>query len=290
MLDSLTEILGKLDRVSGELRSGAHNDSLAQAAQVPSVEATAQERLATVIVSVRGGFQEAWSRRDEMGMPSYEALAATSPPPRKGRAAIGYRQIDEGYPVERITCTHCRIRPGLGPCPRCTGVGVLVVQQPGSDNSSVVDCPDCEDGFATCTVCGGSTQSVLATVRYVNVKPFETNHVIPCACRGAIVGVFPEATDPPEALAYDLDSPGGQSAYRGAVASAEREFHGYLLGDTVKQARAFVHRVRSAPGFLIDSLRTYAFPFVLATFESKAGSHRAVFLINANGDPTSILL
>jgi hypothetical protein len=288
--DSLTEILGSLDRVSGELRAGAHNDSIAQVAEVPSVEATAQERLATVIVTVRGGFQEAWSRRDEMGIASYEALAAVTPPSRKGRAPLSYRKIDGDYPVERITCTHCRIRPGLGPCPRCTGVGVLLVQQPGSDNSNVVDCPDCEDGFATCTVCGGSTKSVVATVRYVNVKPFETNHVIPCVCRDAFVRAYPDTVEPPEGLAYDLESPSGQSAYRGATASAEREFHGYVFGDSVKQARAFVHRVRSAPGFLIDTLRTYAFPFVLATFVSKTGTHRAVFFVNAAGDPTSSLL
>lgn len=290
MPDSPLEILAKLDRVSGELRAGAHNDTVAQAAEVPSVEATAQERLATVIVSVRGGFQEAWSRRDEMGISSYEALAAVTPPPRRGGAPIGYRQIDGDYPVERITCTHCRIRPGFGPCPRCTGVGVLVVQQPGSDNSSVVDCPDCEDGFSTCTVCGGSTKSVVATVRYVNVKPFEVNHVIPCVCRDAFVRAYPDTAEPPEGLAYDLESASGQSAYRGAVASAEREFHGYVFGDSVRLARAFVHRVRSAPGFLIDTMRTYAFPFVLATFVSEAGTHRVVFFVDTKGVLTSSLL
>ncbi len=290
MHDSSIEIPAKLDRVRSDIRAGAYNAQVAKAANDPAIESIEQERLATVIVSVRGGFQEAWTRREEMGVPSYEALATAVPPARTDRTPLSYRQVDGNQPVERIRCTHCQIRPGFGPCPRCTGVGVLIVQQPGSDNSNVIDCPDCEDGFATCTVCGGSQQSVVAAVRYVNIKPFATNHVIPCTCRDALMQVYPETIEPPASLVYDVESPGGQSAYRGNVASAEREYHGYAFGDTVKQARAFVRRVQAAPGFLIDTLHTYAFPFILASFAGKSRTHRVTFFLDADGKPGWVLL
>jgi hypothetical protein len=290
MHDSSTEVPTKLDRIWSDIRAGAYDARVAKAANDAAIESIEQQRLATVVVTVRGGLQEAWSRREEMGTSSYEALATAVPPVGTGQATLSYRQVDGNQPVERIRCTHCQIRPGFGPCPRCTGVGVLIVQQPGGDNSNVIDCPACEDGFATCTVCDGSQQSVVATLRYVTIKPFATNHVIPCTCRDALLQVYPETVDPPASLVYDVESPGGQSAYRGNVASAEREYHGYAFGDTVKQARAFVRRVQAAPSFLIDTLRAYAFPYILASFAGRSQTHRVVFFVDADGNPSWVLL
>jgi hypothetical protein len=36
------------------------------------------------------------------------------------RVAFDYRELDRNQPAQRTTCTNCRIRPGFGPCPRCS--------------------------------------------------------------------------------------------------------------------------------------------------------------------------
>ena len=49
-------------------------------------------------------------------------------------------------------------------------------------------------------------------------------------------------------------------------------------------------RVQAAPSFLIDTLGTYAFPFILATFAGKLRTHRVVFFADADGNTSWVLL
>lgn len=283
MIDSPTEYLAKLDRARQSFDSSLC-ERIARAVGESSLQLVEQHRHAAIIIAVRGGFQEAWSRREEMSTDLYKKLDAVDAPARGVRVPFNFREIDRAQPIERSICSNCRIRPGFGPCPRCSGVGVLLIQQTGSEASLVQDCPACDDGFATCTVCGGSTASVQATIRYVNFKPFDTNHIVDAAHRDALQAAFPTPSFPPDELAYDVEGGGAQSAYRGQV-SLDRDYHGYPFGDAVKQARAFVQRVQAAPNFVVHDLRTYALPFVLATFASASQTFRAALFIGADGDP-----
>lgn len=284
MAESPNEFLTKLDEARRTLGAGPLHERIEQALQQSDLELVDEQRIATVVVSVRGGFQESWSRREELSTALYDKLSAIAPHSRRERVPVNYREIDRREPVRTVTCTNCRIRPGFGPCPRCSGVGVLLVQRPGSDSTDVQDCPECEDGFATCTVCGGSTECVEATVRYVNFKPFDANHVVTATLREALAQAYPEGTDLPSELAFDVAGT-TQSAYRGEQGSTARDFHGYPFGDAVQQARAFVRRVEAAPNFVIHELRTFALPFVLATFTSSSRSYRAVLYVGAGGVP-----
>jgi len=284
MIESPIQYLAKLNHARQSL-DGPLIESIARAVGESSLQLVEHHRIAAVLIAVRGGFQEAWSRREELSTDLYEKLDAVDAPARGTRVPFNFRELDRAQPVQRSTCSNCRIRPGFGPCPRCSGVGVLLVQRPGSDNSTVQDCPACDDGFATCTVCGGSTESLQATVRYVNYKPFDTNHIVSAAYRDALQGAFPAPSVPPDELAYDVEGSGGQSPYRGQQVSMDRDFHGHRFDDALKQARAFVQRVQSAPNFILHELQTYALPFVLATFDSPSRTHRSVLYIGADGTP-----
>jgi len=250
---------------------------MARATLASSVTVLSIQPVATIVLAVRGGIQQAWTRQEEMGEATYQALLAETPPPKTNDRAADYRQIDNEVPVQRITCTHCRIRPGFGLCPRCQGVGVLLSDRPGTE--SVLDCPDCEDGFATCTVCGGSTQSRVVTVRYVTIKPLRINHVIPCHGQEALKEAYPDKVDLPSFLAYDLES---SSAYRGTSADVGKDYFGFSFEDTIVRAKAFIDRLHSAPSFLVDSLQSFAMPYLLVHLVTRSQiRRRAVFCIDA---------
>ena len=51
----------------------------------------------------------------------------------------------------------------------------------------------------------------------------------------------------------------------------------------IEQARAFLRRVRAAPSFLVRDLRTFAIPFVLATFATGSSTQRGALFLNAAG-------
>ena len=284
MAESPIEFLSKLDEARRTLGSGPLHERIQQALGHKDLALVDEQRLATVVVSVRGGFQESWSRREELSAELYERLTAIAPHSRRERVPVNFREIDRREPVRTITCSNCRIRPGFGPCPHCSGVGVLLLQRPGNESSYVADCPDCEDGFATCTVCNGSKECIEATVRYVNFKPFDANHIVTETMRDALGQAYPSDTDLPTELAFDVEGT-SQSAYRGEHASMARDFHGYAFGDAVKQARAFVRRVEAAPNFVIHELKTFALPYVLATFSREMQSYRTVVYIGAGGVP-----
>lgn len=267
--------------------------SLEQGPLLRTLEQSAGERLtligqrprAAVLFLVRGGLQEAWSRQEELAAELYEKLDAVSARQAGERVPANFRELDRDQPIEWIQCTNCRIKPGFGPCPRCSGVGVLLERHANSDNSYVTDCPDCEDGFAVCTVCGGTQRTVRATVRYVNIKPLDANHVVGEAVDGNLRSVlemaYPGMTTPPDALAIDLEA--GSSAYRGRVAGAQADFRGYAFGEGIGLARAFERRVQAAPNLQLYELKTFALPFVDVVVARGDREARAVLFIDSEG-------
>ncbi len=289
MTQSSTSLLEILERSRAALATGALDEDVAQSAGVGAARYVAQERWAGIIVAAQGANEQGWSRREELSSELYEKLAASHGPPISEALAASFRELDTSQPVQPTTCTNCRIRPGFGPCPRCSGVGVLLVQSPTGNTSSVDDCPECEDGFATCTVCGGSTRTISATVRYVNRTPLAAQHlVLPNAVAdlaGTLRGAFSAPGEIPAELAIELEADESATAYRGAQPGAMTDFRGYSLGDAARRALGFARRVRVAPNFLLRDLRTFAMPFITAAFSTSGSPVRIVMFVDTTLTP-----
>lgn len=287
MGDSSISVLSALELARASMSRGGLDQEVARSAGRDRVKFATQDRWAGVVVAVDGASQEAWSRREELSESLYQKLAATRPPDPAETLSASFRELDTSQPVRAETCTNCRIRPGFGPCPRCSGVGVLLVRHPNGDTSTVEDCPECEDGFSTCTVCGGSTKAVVATVRYVDRKPLRSYHLALApefAYLKEVIGWgYPDPFEMPEELAVDLERDATTSAYRGAQPGMLSEFRGFRLGDAAQRAWAFVRRVKAAPNFVVRSMRTFVLPFVVASFESSGEPVRIVLFATHDG-------
>ncbi len=289
MHDVKESVWDVLERTCKAMAAGALNADIATSAGRSGATYSSHDRWAGILLVAEGATEESWARREELSTDLYQELATMRGPSPAETLSASFREIDTSQPVEPITCTSCRIRPGFGPCPRCSGVGVLLVRTMSNDTTAVEDCPECEDGFAPCTACGGSTRAIAATVRYVDRKPMHaTQLVLPepvSHLRDVLLGGFPDPSSVPPDLLLDLEGKVTSSAYRGSRPGGWTDYRGYRLDDAVRRAEMFVRRVRNAPRFVLRELRSYALPFVVARFETADDVLRIVLYVDSGGIP-----
>jgi len=287
MREGKMSIWDVLEQTCKAMAAGALNADIAASADCGSATYSSHDRWAGILLVAEGATEESWTRREELSTDLYRELSSTRGPSPAEALSATFREIDTSQPIEPITCTNCRIHPGFGPCPRCSGVGVLLVRNMSNDTTAVEDCPECEDGFAPCTVCGGSTRAIAATIRYVNRTPLRaTQLVLPEAVgnlRDVLLWGFPDPSSVPADLLVDLEGKATSSAYRGAQPGGWTGYRGYRLDDAGRRAEMFARRVRNAPHFVLRELRTYALPFVVARFATTGDALQIVLYVDAEG-------
>ncbi|MBL8610119.1 MAG: hypothetical protein JNL38_22480 [Myxococcales bacterium] len=245
---------------------------------------TAVMKLAAVLVSGRATRRDSWSEDVEISEALFAKLAAEPPiEPPKGTEPREQRRLD-GASAIRAVCTHCGVRPGLGPCPRCTGTGRLLL--PGDDGGGAArDCPDCDRGFVTCTVCEGTRAMVKAKLLHV------TDHVValhqlvlpdlPEWLEDPVRDMFAGAGDGLPEHAHDPEPSFTAAAYRGAQAASEQSFHGFAFGKANAAANELRARFAYGEGTSGASVKCYARPFLVARYHLRGVDRTVVVLLDS---------
>jgi hypothetical protein len=222
--------------------------------------------------------REEWTKDVEVSETLFERLAAEPDiAPPEGRVEAEQRRVD-GARAKRVSCTHCGVRPGLGPCPRCMGTGVVAG---AGNNPEFKECPNCDRGFIECSVCGGTRRVVVAPMRHVNDQVIAIHELVLPALHERVEeaarGLFATAGGPIASHEHDPEPAFAQAAYRGAQAASAGEFHGFAFGDA--STRAVERRARFAygEGMFNATVKCYAQPFLVARW--KVGAGRAAVIV-----------
>lgn len=238
--------------------------------------------LAGVLVVGRALRRETWLEPVEISEALFERLSKGAPiEPPVGQDERDQSQLDAAS-AKRADCTHCGVRPGLGPCPRCTGTGLIARND---QNAPVwLDCPDCDRGFVTCTVCEGTRRMIAAQLRHVHDHPVVLRRLVlpelPEWLDEAVRDLFASAGEPAAELAHDPEPTFSAAAYRGAMAASAAAFHGHTLGKANQEA----YDLRAAFAYAKDTtnaaVRCYAQPFVIGRWHVRGMDRTAVFLVS----------
>lgn len=213
----------------------------------------------------------------QRGMPPVPEQFATM-----SRTVLG--TIDKTVP-----CTLCGVRPGFGPCPRCVGTGVIAAR------GGMVDCPDCEEGWTTCTTCDGVRQVVIAKVRHVDDHDVEIRHTfLPLTTsrlEESLLDAF-VADEPDECLRFDLDLRSNNAPYRSAGDDVVRDnaFLGYRFAESIDRARKAVARLGGTGEWVREEVHAFARPFLWVAWgdEDPPVERNVAFVVTPR--TTSVLL
>lgn len=245
----------------------------------PSLEGLAPERVepwAAVVAWGHRVVREHWSKETELGERLFARLQSASVRGAGTSAAQQFQELDRARPPVPQRCSNCTLRPGLAPCLSCVGTGFL--SRSYEDGTDTMTPCGCDSGFATCTVCDGSTKTVLASVRYVIDTPSQERRLF-----------VPEpAKLPPHTLSFALTSPGLLNdahrmnpapaarayAYRDAAPEGVAPFHGFPFGGAAASALRWADAFGS--GAHAVQLDFWAVPFFLLHFTLKNSVVRLV--------------
>lgn len=246
-------------------------------ASLPSGQPSQVYGVAAIVLQIDALRREAWTDDVELSERLFEIFPKGFPPAPDRSAPASYKVIDDEAPARRQRCMNCVLRPGWSPCVRCQGNAVIDVDgSPGL----MIRCPDCMQGFTRCTTCEGTTVSIGARVRYVNDTPVNLRRTfvpsMPKGVRAAVERSVLARESWPEILRFEPEPSMVGTAYRGANAVREPDFHGFYFGDALGNVTA---SIRESTRDLVGSeVRTYAVPVLWLAYEAlgEEGHHAIV--------------
>ena len=146
----------------------------------------------------------------------------------------------------------------------------------------------CTGGFAVCTTCDGARVSISARVRYVNDSPVHLRQLFVPQMPKSMRAHLEHAIDPgaqwPEALRFDPEPTMVGTAYRGASAVREPDFHGFFFGDALGAAtRSITTSTREVVSL---DVRSYGVAILWLVYERMGESGHLGFFIAPDGTLT----
>ena len=147
-------------------------------------------------------------------------------------------------------------------------------------------CVGCTNGFGTCSTCEGTKVAVRARVRYVNDTPVNLRQLfvppLPRELHARIEHALNPSADWPEALRFEAEPAMVGTAYRGASAVKQPDFHGFFFGDALTAAtRSLAASTRDVVGV---EARTYGVAILWLVYEGAGATEHAGVFARQDGD------
>lgn len=246
------------------------------AAQLPEGEPSHVYGAAAIVVQIDGLRRDAWTDDVELSERLFADYPKGFPPAPDKSNAASYKVIDDESPAVRQQCMTCVLRPGFSPCTQCGGTGMV---------GEFAPCPSCVAGFSPCTTCDGARVSIRARIRYVNDTPVNLRQLFVPQLPKTIKSYVEHGIDPsavwPEALRFDPEPAMVGTAYRGAQAVREPDFHGFFFGDALGAAtRSLTTSTRDVVGV---EARSYGVAILWLVYERVGATGHLGFFTRADG-------
>lgn len=252
------------------------------AATLPAAAPSHVYGAAAIVLQIDGLRREAWTDDVELSERLFAEYPKGFPPAPDRTRPASYKVIDDEVPAVRQRCMNCVLRPGFSPCVRCGGTGVIYEV---GDSPLMTRCPDCHFGFSRCTTCEGTTVSVRARVRYVNDSPVNLRQLfvpeLPKTIRSYVEGQISASLEWPEVLRFEPEPAMVGTAYRGASAVREPDFHGFFFGDALMRTTGSI--AQSTRDLVGSEVRAYGVAILWLVYEAVEGTSHMAFFSQPDG-------
>lgn len=210
-------------------------------------------------------------RQDDLGVGLVERLrAAAGHAPSRRLEPSSWQFVVAVHDARPRKCGACTFRPGLEMCQGCAGAGSIQLSHDERDRQP---CHGCQSkGWVQCSRCDGGRLIVRATVRTVEDRVGELEHVflprLPIAIDEAIAARLLAEDELPEELRVDLDRASVKLGdYRGNAADSTPHFHGIDASQVLPDARATLARMAAAGTFIERVVEAHAVPLSICDYE-----------------------
>jgi hypothetical protein len=223
---------------------------------------TEQGRYSAIVLAADFLRRERWTQDVDISTDLYERYPRQPPGTPEAFRNVGYQYLEGDVAAQPQRCRSCFLTRGKIMCNRCGGTG----QGFGGPCT-------CEYGYMKCTTCDGSGESVRARIVHLNDTHASTRSVFTSRELAPFQGGIEQLVkldEPPSGLRVPLEARVAVSAYRGATAARDAEFHGYAYGSALEAALDAVDKLRRED-VVKEDLRAYAWPVLLVRIDVDAG-------------------
>jgi hypothetical protein len=212
--------------------------------------------------------------------PSLYLLEDLPPSPVRS-ATVNYKMIPDESVAKRLACTSCSITRGQVFCPTCDGSG-----RAASDDI-LATCTACNaSGMITCAACDGTTITITTKIRYISDHGIhlrrtfvpnmgklaaKVNHRIDALATWNMRFSFEPA---PQIVA---------SAYRGASAVREPDFHGFHFGDALPRTLEAIAELASDTTLVHQQSHCFAVPLLWLVYGPPEQTTHVVLVAQPDG-------
>lgn len=215
---------------------------------------------AAIILQADAVRREQWDDDVDMSERLYKAFPRGMLPPPQVAQETSYKIIPDDAVAKRMTCTACAITKGRVLCSMCGGTGFYTV------GDSVDPCLACgQSGMSICDVCEGTCVALTTKVRYITDRPIRVRRAF-VPTLGKFKSRIETLVDPSAAwdarYTFEPQPQVVASAYRGAAAVREPDFHGYFFGDALGLVLQAVADLSVDRGVAAQQSRCFAAPIL----------------------------
>jgi hypothetical protein len=213
---------------------------------------------AAIVLQVDGIRREQWDDEVDMSERLFRAFPRGMIPAPRIDLEMSYKIIPDDAVAKRATCTECSITHGRVFCPMCGGTGARTMDQ------TIDPCFNCSSsGMVTCGACEGTGVALTTKVRYVSDRPIQLRRTfVPTLgkFRSRIESLIDASARWDERFGFEPQPQVVASAYRGAAAVREPDFHGFFFGDALPLALQAVADLSVDRGIAAQQSRCFAAP------------------------------
>lgn len=243
---------------------------------------------AAIVLQTDGVRREVWDDDVELSERLFEQYPRGAPPApqlftdgeRNGpfSTTLNYKMIPDDSIGRRGPCTNCAVTRGRVFCGGCNGTGQYFV----SDIPS--PCSGCNGtGMIPCGACDGSGIAITTKVRYVNDHQIRLRRVfVPNIGKTLIARVTSEIDPNAEwnpSFAFEPQPQVVASAYRGASAVREPDYHGFHFGDALPRTLEAMAELSREKGIVLQANRCYAVPLLWLVYGTDPSHASHVVLV-----------
>ncbi len=246
--------LPSLDRARGEIEwDGDLKETLA-------TNPTQAYVGAAIVLQVDAIRREQWDDEVDMSERLFQTFPRGLIPAPRMSSEASYKIIPDDAVSKRAVCTECAVTRGKVFCPMCGGTGHQTI------DDKIDPCLACSGtGTITCGACDGTAVALTTMVRYVNDRPIQLRRTfVPTLgkFKSRIESMIDPSSEWDARFAFEPQPQVVASAYRGAAAVREPDFHGFFFGDALPRALEAVAELSVDRGIAAQQARCFAAPIL----------------------------
>lgn len=213
---------------------------------------------AAIILQVDAIRREQWDDEVELSERLFQAFPRGMIPAPHVNVEASWKIIPDDAVAKRAPCTECAVTRGLVFCPGCGGTGHQTM------NDQLSTCFNCSGrGQVVCGACEGTCVALTTKVRYVNDKAVQLRRAF-VPQLGSYKARIEALVDPSASwdprFVFEPQPQVVASAYRGAAAVREPDFHGFFFGDALARTLEAIAEISSDRTIAAQASRCFAAP------------------------------